>query len=133
MAVKQKRFYKLSAVVSVLVLAVALVTFLTPAQTFATSTCGNTTTFFNWGCSSNSGGDQVTPLLITIVNWAAAGVTVAVIIGVIYGAIMFATSSGNQEQTKKAKEIIRNAVIALVLYFAMWSLMNFLVPGGLFN
>jgi hypothetical protein len=61
------------------------------------------------------------------------GVTIAVIGGIIYGAFMYATSGGNSSQSQKAMGIIRNAIIALVLYFAMWSSLNWLIPGGLFN
>jgi len=93
--------------------------------------CG-TDTFFDWGCS-NSGDEQITPLLITVLNWLAIGVTVAVVAGIIYGAILYTTSGGNAEQSKKAIGVIRSAIIALVLYFAMWALLNWLVPGGLFT
>ena len=29
-------------------------------------------------------------------------------------------------------KIIKNAIIALILYFAMYSILQFLIPGGLF-
>lgn len=94
------------------------------------ATCGTTPTFFEWGCT---GGDTITSVLIQILNWLAVGVTLAVIGGVIYGAIMYTTAGGNPQQTQKAMGIIRNAFIALVMYFAMWALLNWLVPGGVFN
>ncbi len=95
------------------------------------ATCGGVTTFFEWGCTSS--GEQITPVLVQILNWLAVGVTIAVIGGIIYGAIMYTTSGGNSEQSKKAMGIIYNAFIALALYFAMWALLNWLVPGGIFN
>jgi hypothetical protein len=91
--------------------------------------CG-TTTFFNW-CGGTGGG--ITDLLITILNWLAIGVSIAVLGGVIYGAILYTTAAGNAEQTKRAIGAIRNAFIALVLYFAMWAFLNWLVPGGMFT
>jgi len=92
-------------------------------------------TYFSWGCNktSTNNSEQVTPLLITILNWLAVGVTLAVVAGIIYGAVLYTTSGGNQEQARKSIGIIRNAVIALILYFAMWALLNWLVPGGLFS
>jgi hypothetical protein len=90
--------------------------------------CG-TKTFFNWGCS----GDGIMGLLMTIFNWLAIGVTLVVIGGIIYGAITYTSSGGNPEQAKRGIGIIRNAIIALLMYFAMWSLLNFLVPGGVFT
>jgi len=97
----------------------------------ANNGCG-VDTFFNWGCD-DSGGEQITPLLISILNWLAVGVTLAVVAGIIYGAVLYTTSGGNQEQAHKSIGIIRNAVVALILYFAMWALLNWLVPGGLFS
>jgi len=95
---------------------------------FAASDCG-TETFFNWNC----GGQGITGLLMTILNWLAVGVAIAVLGAIIYGSILYTTAGGNTEQTKRALEVIRNAFIALVMYFAMWAVLNWLVPGGLFN
>jgi len=114
------------------ILALAIVPILKARTARADNTCGDVKTFFNWGCDT-SGGEQVTPVLITIINWMALGVTVAVIGGIIYGGIMYSTSGGSPEQSKKAQGIIRNAIIALILYFAMWAILQFLVPGGLFT
>ena len=92
--------------------------------------CG-TDTFFNWGC--NASGEQITPLLISIINWVSIGVTLAMIAGIIYGATLYTSAGGKSDQAKKAIGIIRGAIIALLLYFAMWATLNFLIPGGLFN
>ncbi|MCL2037524.1 pilin [Candidatus Saccharibacteria bacterium] len=89
-------------------------------------------TFFDWGCDSGNP-EQITPLLITIVNWMAIGVSIAVLGGIIYGAILYTTSGGNPEQSKKGLDTIRNSVIGLVLYFIMWAALNFLVPGGILS
>ncbi len=97
----------------------------------ANTNCG-VNTFFDWGCKSGAS-EQITPVLITMLNWLAVGVTLAVVGGIIYGAIMYTSSGGNQQQAQKAMGIIRNAFIALVMYFAMWALLNWLIPGGLFR
>jgi hypothetical protein len=122
-----RKTLRLAGGVSALVIAVAAM----PGKAFA-ATCGKQETFFSWGCTT-ADGEQITPVLIKILNWLAIGVTIAVIGGIIYGAVMYTTSGGNQAQAQKAIGIIRNAVIALILYFAMWALLNFLVPGGLFS
>ena len=97
------------------------------------SKCGDTATFFDWGCSDGSGDNQIMNVLVTILNWLAIGVSVVVLIGIIYGAVMYASAGGNEAQTKKAISIIRNAVIALILYFAMYSILQYLIPGGVFS
>lgn len=97
------------------------------------STCGSAHTFFDWGCNGADDKDSILTVLVTISNWLAAGVVIAVIGGIIYGAIMYATSAGDASKAKSATEIIRNAFIALILYFLMWAFLQYIVPGGLFN
>ena len=92
-------------------------------------TCGETNTFFNWGCS---GDDAIMDLIMSIFNWLSVGVATVVIVFIVLGAIQYMTASGNQDKAKKAIQTIINAVIALFLYFAMWAFLNYLVPGGLF-
>ena len=95
--------------------------------------CGSAHTFFDWGCNGVDDKDSILTVLVTISNWLAAGVVIAVIGGIIYGAIMYATSAGDASKAKSATEIIRNAFIALILYFLMWAFLQYIVPGGLFN
>ena len=97
------------------------------------NTCGSAHTFFDWGCNGASDKDSILTVLVTISNWLAAGVVIAVIGGIIYGAIMYATSAGDAGKAKSATEIIRNAFIALILYFLMWAFLQYIVPGGLFG
>lgn len=94
--------------------------------------CGSTSTFFNWGCSGDDD-NQIMNVLVTILNWLAIGVSVVVLIGIVYGAVMYASAGGNEAQTKKAIGIIRNAIIALLLYFGMWAILQYLIPGGVFS
>jgi hypothetical protein len=89
-------------------------------------------TFFSWPCNDPNQ-NLIEALLITVLNWLAIGVSIAVLVGIIYGAVLYTTAGGNTEQTKRAMSIIRNAFIALLMYFAMWSTLNWLMPGGLFN
>ena len=71
--------------------------------------------------------------LITISNWIALGAVVIVTFGIIYGAIIYATSAGDATKAKKGISIIRNAIIALMLYLLMWAILQYVVPGGLFG
>ena len=97
----------------------------------AAEDCNGTATFFKWNCSG--GDNQIMGVLGQILNWLAIGVSVAVLIGIVYGAVMYASAGGNEAQTKKAISIIRNAIIALILYFAMWAILQYLIPGGVFG
>ena len=51
----------------------------------------------------------------------------------IYAGILYAAASGNSSQVAKAKELIANTVIGLVLFAGMALLLNYLIPGGLFS
>jgi hypothetical protein len=71
-------------------------------------------------------------ILITAINIMAAGVGVLALAGIVYGSVLYTSAGGNQEQVKKAMGIFTNVVIGIVAYAGMWTLLNFLVPGGVF-
>jgi hypothetical protein len=89
---------------------------------------------------SQSGGTSPDPsnsglwgVLILAINILTAGVGIAAIGGVVYGAVLYASAGGSQEQVKKAITTFTNVGIGVVAYALMWALLNFLVPGGVFN
>ena len=112
------------AVSLVAILAVAVV----PVDKAYAADCNGTKTFFDWGCDSGRNGIQA--LLFSIIRWMSVGVVIAVVGGVIYGAIMYTTAGGKPDQAKKGTKIIIGALIALMLFFAMYALLDFLMPAG---
>ena len=72
-------------------------------------------------------------ILLTAINILTAGVGIAAIAGVVYGSILYTSAGGSAEQVKKAIGVITNVVIGVVAYALMFSFLNFLIPGGLFN
>ena len=100
-----------------------------PQNSYAAD-CNGVTTLFEWQCS---GDNAILSVAATVLNWLAVGVAAAVLIGIVYGAIIYATATGDESKAKHGIEIIRNAVIALILYALMWSFLQVLIPGGLFN
>lgn len=72
-------------------------------------------------------------ILMLVINILTAGVAVAAVAGIVWGSILFTTATGSPEQFKKARMVILNTVIGIVLYGAMFSFLNFLIPGGIFN
>jgi len=72
-------------------------------------------------------------LLLIGINILTAGVGIAALGGIVYASILYTTAGGNAEQIKKALEFIRNVVIGIVAYAVMFSLLNFIIPGGLFT
>ena len=72
-------------------------------------------------------------MVLFVINILAVGVGVAVVGGIVWGGLLYSASDGDSGKTKEAIEVIKNAIIGLVLFFAMYASVNFLVPGGLFN
>lgn len=72
-------------------------------------------------------------LLILVLNIMTAGITILAIGGFVYGAMLYTSSGDNQSQLVKAKEVIRNVVIGVVAFALMYSFLQWLIPGGVFN
>lgn len=69
-------------------------------------------------------------ILVLVVNIMTAGVGVLAIMGIIYASILYTTAGGSEDQIKKAKGVIMNVMIGIVVFLLMFSFVNFLVPGG---
>jgi len=72
-------------------------------------------------------------VLILAMNILTAGVGVAAIAGIVWGSVLYTTASGKPEQVKKANMVIANTVLGIVMYALMFSFLNFIIPGGMFN
>jgi hypothetical protein len=84
------------------------------------------------GKSSDPSTSGVWGLLLLAINILTAGVGVAAVGGIVWGSMLYTTAGGKPEQVKKAHVVILNTVLGIVLYFAMYALLNFIIPGGLF-
>lgn len=72
-------------------------------------------------------------LLVMAIQIMTAGVGVLAVGGIVYGAVLYASAGGSAEQVKKARTIITNVVIGIVAYGLMYVILNFIIPGGLFQ
>lgn len=72
-------------------------------------------------------------ILLLVINILTAGIGVVAVGGIVYASIIYTTAGGDANQTKKAMTIIADIVIGVVAYALMYSVLNFLVPGGLFH
>jgi len=72
-------------------------------------------------------------ILLVAINILTAGIGIVAIGGIVYASILYTSAGGSQEQVKKAMGIITNVVIGVLAYALMYAVLNFLVPGGLFN
>lgn len=106
----------------------------------ARGTCGGVDTYFDYGkicegTNKEAGGNQspIIALALGVVGWITALVAVAVVGGIMYGGFLYLSARDNAGQTEKGVTVITNAVVALVVWVFAYALINFLVPGGLFN
>jgi len=97
--------------------------------------CGGVKTSIIGGevCGDSGEGNVIFNLLIWVLRIMTAGVGVAAVGGIGYGALLYTTAEGKPDQTKKAIGIISNVVIGIGAYALMALLLNFLIPGGVFR
>lgn len=84
----------------------------------------------------NSTGIQSNPIFIYVAGIlkVASGLAgIATLGGIIWAAIMYITARSNAAQTEKARLIMVNSVIGLLLFIFMYAILQYLVPGGLFS
>jgi hypothetical protein len=84
-------------------------------------------------CSEISKCDLMTKYVYPFINFLSALVGLVVVISIVIGGIQYGSSAGDPQKVTAAKNRIRNALIALVTFIFLYSLLNFLVPGGLFQ
>ncbi len=63
-------------------------------------------------------------LVTSIVNWLLGITSAVVIIFLVYGGIMYITSSGDENQIEKSKKIINYAIIGLFLVLISYSVVT---------
>lgn len=91
---------------------------------------GEKTDFF--ACDAD-GADAIVGIIRIVIIIVSVGVGIVAIGGIVYGAILYASAQDNQDQIRKAVAAIRSVVIGLLLYIFMVTILNFLVPGGVFT
>ena len=80
-------------------------------------------------------GDQGTAGVLVLINrfvdaaFAFSGVLA--LIGFIYGGVLYLSSSVNPDNIKKAKDIMKNSIIGLVILFSSYAIINFVLSSVL--
>lgn len=100
--------------------------------------CAGVSTFFDFNCSGSNaskGGREnpIVNLMLTVLSWATGFVALATVGAIVYGGILYTTAQDNAAQTQKGIMYVVDSVIGLVLWLSAYVLINFIVPGGLFN
>lgn len=89
-------------------------------------------------CCESAGGDLtaencgIVGLLNTVFNFISGGVALAVIGNIIYAGIQYSMAQGDPSAVGKAKNRIRGALVAFLLYLVLYAFLQWLIPGGVF-
>jgi hypothetical protein len=102
----------------------------------------NVHTKFDFGClgteyaASGQGQKNISPIVdmaYAAIRFLSIGVGIVIAISVIMSGIQYSMSEGNAEVTQKAKSRIRSAILGLIIYVFTFSILQFLIPGGIFQ
>lgn len=84
-------------------------------------------------CDGAGTDSPVVNMLLQIINFMAVGVGIAVVGGIAWGGMLYASSNGDSSKAKQGITTIVNSILGLFLFMFTYAFINFLVPGGLFN
>lgn len=65
------------------------------------------------------------------IMYGLIGVTAVVMI--IAAGVLYTTAGDSEEQVRKAKGMIKNTVLGILLFMFMTMILEFLIPGGVFR
>ena len=110
-------------------------TVLLPSVSYAADCAGVPTAIIDCNASGKGGIENsgLWALLIIALNILAGLVGVVAVGGIVYGANMYASAQDNASQVQEAIGIIRNVVIGIVLFMGMYTILQALIPGGIFD
>lgn len=103
--------------------------------------CGNAQagdqvkTRFNFGCIGDNGPAGMGPIedmIYAIIRFLSYGIGIVLVIAMIISGLQYSASEGNAEASQAAKSRIQNVIVGLFLYLISFSLLQYLVPGGVF-
>jgi hypothetical protein len=72
----------------------------------------------------------VIKLIVGLINALAALVGVVVVAVIVWGGIQYSTSADDPKAVSEAKNRIKNAIFALVMFAFMYAFLQWIVPGG---
>ncbi|NBX97324.1 hypothetical protein EBQ81_00465 [bacterium] len=86
-------------------------------------------------CKNKSNSCSLNPIVdiaFAIFRFLSVGVGLIVIGSIIVAGIQYSASRGNPQATQASIKRITSALIGLVVYIFMFTILNYLVPGGMF-
>lgn len=71
--------------------------------------------------------EDILNMILVVLN---AGAAVLATGSIAFAGFLYMTARSNANQVQKAKTMIFNTVIGLICYIFMWTLLEWLIPGG---
>lgn len=103
-----------------------------PATTTPASQTPTPDPTFGQQCSTGNC-DLINKYINPGINLLSLAFGVIAAISIVMGGIQYSTSIGDPQKISSAKSRITNTMIAIVAYLFLYSFLEFLVPGGIFN
>ena len=86
---------------------------------------------FKIGCNHNFE-NAALDATFALLRFITVGVGIAAVASIIVAGIQYTTSQGNPQKAAAALKRVTSAVLGLVIYFFIFAIIQWLVPGGLF-
>ena len=122
---------KRNIVISIFIATVIVGSVFVPRIALAAGSCGGAETSVI-SCEGE-GSTAIINIIKQVIKILTAGIGIAAVGAVIYGAFLYTTSEGSPDKIKKAREIWTNTVIGLLMFAFMVLITNFIIPGGVFD
>lgn len=122
---------KRNIVISIFIATVIAGSAFMPRIALAVAKCGGAETSVI-SCEGE-GSTAIINIIKQVIKILTAGVLVAAVGAVIYGAFLYTTSEGSPDKIKKAREVWTNTVIGIIMFAFMVAITNFIIPGGVFD
>ena len=121
---------KRNIVISIFIATVIAGSIFIPRIALASSCGGAETSVIS---CDGEGSTAIINIIKQVIKILTAGIGIAAVGAVIYGAFLYTTSEGSPDKIKKAREIWTNTVIGLLMFAFMVLITNFIIPGGVFD
>lgn len=86
--------------------------------------------FENPSATLGLGTSDLKETVINIINWALGLLGIVAVIFLIYGGYTWLTAGGEEERIRRAKKIIINTLIGLVIILLAWAIVRFVLNFG---
>lgn len=71
------------------------------------------------------GNADLKQVILNIIRWALGILTLTAVVFIMYGGYLWLTAAGNEQKVEKAKQVILQAVIGLVIVLLAWAIVYF--------